>query len=93
MMLCDFLIKDHEASLCVLSCSVVFDSATPWTVAHWVPLPIGFSSQDPGGLPFPTPGDLPDSDIEPMSLESLALAGSFFATSTTWEVLEASTCH
>ena len=34
MMPCDFLIKDHEVSLCVLSHSLVFDSATPWTVAH-----------------------------------------------------------
>ena len=27
------------------------------------------------GLPFPTPGDLPDPGIEPMSFTSLALAG------------------
>ena len=25
----------------VLSCSVVSDSATPWTVAHQAPLPVG----------------------------------------------------
>jgi len=35
------------------------------------------------GLPFPPPGDLPDSGIKPVSL---ALAGGFFAThSLTWE--------
>ena len=33
----------------------------------------------------PTPGDLPDPGIEPVSLESPALAGGFFTTSTTWE--------
>ena len=29
---------------------------------------------------FPTPGDLPDSEIEPTSLVSPALAGGFFTT-------------
>ena len=32
------------------------------------------------GLPFPTPGDLPDPGIEPKSLASSALAGGFFTT-------------
>jgi len=42
--------------------------ATPWTVAHQVPLSMGFSRQEYwGGLPFPSPGDLPDPGIEPMS--------------------------
>ena len=31
-------------------------------------------------LPFPPPGDLPDPGIEPASLASPALAGSFFTT-------------
>ena len=31
-----------------------------------------------GGLPFPTPGNLPDPGIEPASLVSPALAGDFF---------------
>ena len=30
------------------------------------------------GLPFPTPGDLSDLGIEPVSLEAPALAGGFF---------------
>ena len=30
-----------------------------------------------GGLPFPTPGNLPDPGIEPASLVSPALAGDF----------------
>ena len=32
------------------------------------------------GLPFPTPGDLPDPEIEPVSLASPALADGFFTT-------------
>ena len=31
-------------------------------------------------VPFPTPGDLPDPGIEPMSLASPALSGRFFTT-------------
>ena len=34
------------------------------------------------GLPFPSPGDLPNPGIEPGSLMSLALAGGFFTTNT-----------
>ena len=42
--------------------------ATLWTVAHQVPLSLGFSSQEYwSGLPFPSPGDLPDSGIKPRS--------------------------
>ena len=60
---------------------------TPWTVAHLAPLPMGFSRQEYwSGLPFPSPGDLPDQGIEPTSLLSPELAGRFFSTSTTWEV-------
>ena len=39
--------------------------ATPWTVAHQVPLPIGLSRQEYwSGVLFPSPGDLPDLGIE-----------------------------
>ena len=42
--------------------------ATPWTVAHQAPLSMGFSRQEYwSGLPFPSPGDLPDPGIEPRS--------------------------
>ena len=34
------------------------------------------------GLPFPTPGDLPDPETEPVSLATRALAGGFFTTAT-----------
>ena len=40
----------------------------PWTVAHQTPLSMGFSRQEYGsGLPFPSPGDLPNPGIELMS--------------------------
>ena len=43
--------------------------ATPWTVACQAPLSMGFSRQEYwSGLPFPSPGDLPDPGIEPGSL-------------------------
>ena len=49
--------------------------ATPQTVAHQVPLSMGFSGQEHWSeLPFPSPGDLPDPGIKPMSPEALALA-------------------
>ena len=42
--------------------------ATPWTVAYQAPLSMGFSRQECwSGLPFPSPGDLPDPGIEPGS--------------------------
>ena len=37
------------------------------------------------GLPFPSPGDLPDPGFEPTSLTSPTLADGFFTTSATWE--------
>ena len=38
--------------------------ATPWTVAYQAPLFMGLSSQDHwSGLPFPSPGDLPNPGI------------------------------
>ena len=39
-----------------------------WTVALQAPLSMGFSRQEYcSGLPFPSPGDLPDPGIEPRS--------------------------
>ena len=49
-----------------------------WAVACQVPLSMGFSRQEFwSGLPFSSPGDLPDPRIE---LASPALAGGFFNT-------------
>ena len=42
--------------------------ATPWTVARQAPLSMGFSRQEYwSGLPFPSPGNLPDPEIKPGS--------------------------
>ena len=42
--------------------------ATPWTAACQAPLSLGFSKQEYwSGLPFPSPGDLPNPEIEPGS--------------------------
>ena len=55
--------------------SVMSDSATPWTVAHQAPLSMEFSRQEYcSRLPFPPPGDLPDSETKS---RSPALAGRF----------------
>ena len=41
---------------------------TPWAVAYKAPLSMEFSRQEYwSGLPFPSPGDLPNSGIEPGS--------------------------
>ena len=49
----------------VKSLSQVRLFATPWTVAYHAPLSLGFSRQEYwSGLPFPSPEDLPNSEIE-----------------------------
>ena len=48
-----------------VTCSVMSDSATLWTEARQAPLPMEFSRQKYwSGLPFPSPGDLPDPGIK-----------------------------
>ena len=49
-------------------------------------------------FPSPSPGDLPDPGVDPVSLMSPALAGGFLTTSATWEphyrgVAETQTVH
>ena len=57
----------------VLSCIVMSDSVTPWTIACQALLSMGFSRQEYWrGLPFPSPGDLPQPGIEPQSSALLA---------------------
>ena len=71
-----------------LSCCSVQLFATPWTVARQVPLSMGFPRQEYwSGLPFPSPGNLPDPGIEPSSFMSPTLAGGFFTSNATWEAL------
>ena len=72
---------DHNMRVLSRVCVQLF--ATPWTVAGQALLSLGFSGQKYWrGLPFPSPGDLPDPGIEP---RSTALAGRFFTPSTAWE--------
>ena len=52
----------------VKSLSLIQLFATPWTVAHQAPPSMEFSRQEYwSGLPFPSPGNLPDPEIEPRS--------------------------
>ena len=53
--------ESEVAQLCPTLCN-------PWTVAHQAPPSMGFSRQEYwSGLPFPSPGDLPDPGIKPRS--------------------------
>ena len=66
----------YTSVCCVVSHVRLF--ATLWTVAHQAFLSMEFSWQEYwSGLPFPPPGDLLDSGIEPVSL---ALASRFLST-------------
>ena len=59
---------------------------TPRTVGLPAPLCMRFSRQEYSiGLSRPLPGDLPNPEIEPVTLTSPTLAGGFFTTSTTWD--------
>ena len=65
----------EKPSVCVLShFSRIRLFGTPWTVAHQAPLSMGFSRPEYwSGLPCPSPGDLPDPGIEPVSPVAPAL--------------------
>ena len=62
----------------VLSCGQLF--ATPWTVACQATLSMNSRQEYWRRLPFPTPGDLPNPGIEPMSFASPAVTSRFFTT-------------
>ena len=57
---------------------------TPWTIAHQALLGI-LQARILEWVAVPSPGDLPNPGIRPMSLTSPALAGGFFTTRATWE--------
>ena len=85
-MFCHFWVcssKVIQLYLCVLSLfSHVRLFATPWTVACWAPLSMGFSGQEYcSRLPCPPPGDLPDPGVKPLSFICLLhwqMGGFFF---------------
>ena len=83
-------IRKSDKGVCMLSRFICVQlSVTLWTVAHQVPLPMGFSRQEYwSGLPCPPPGDLPEPGIKPTSLTSPALASGFFITSASWKALK-----
>ena len=76
----------QQSDCCAKVASVVSNSATLWTVAHQVPLSVGFSRQEYwSGMPCSPPGDFPNPAIEPCLLcllhwqaGSLPLAPFFF---------------
>ena len=69
----------------MLSCLSHFQPfATLWAVARQASSVHGFSRKEYwSGLSFPSPGDLPDPGIKPVSLKSPELADWFFSNSTT----------
>ena len=72
----DIKFMSHITLCCCLVVSDCF--VVPWTIAYQAPLPRGFPRQEYwSGLPFSSPGDLPDPGIEPTSP---ALADEFFTT-------------
>ena len=59
------LSMDTMKKVKVKSFSCVRLFATPWTIDYQAPPSMGFSRQECwSGLPFPSPGDLPDPGIE-----------------------------
>ena len=59
------LVKKVKSEVKVKSLSRVRLLVTPWAVAHQASQSMGFSRQEYwSGLPFPSPGDLPDPGIE-----------------------------
>ena len=59
---------------------------TPWTVACQAPLSMGFPRQEyQSGLPFPSPGDLPEP-------ASPALASEFFTTGPPGKATNTGSC-
>ena len=77
------LLTHFEVHVRAQSLSHVQHFATPWAVACHAPLFVGFPRQEYwSGLPFPSPGDLPNPGIEPKSPVPPALVGGIL---TTWE--------
>ena len=69
-------VQTHTGS-CAQSCPTLYNPVD----CSPAPLSMGFSKQEYwSGLPFPSPGDLPDPRIKPVSPAAPALAGGFFTT-------------
>ena len=78
------LIKDVCA--CTKSLKLFLTLCDPMDRGLPGPLSMGFARQEYcSGLPYPSPGNLPNPEIKTASLVTLALADRVFTTSTTWE--------
>ena len=72
-----YCLKFLSFSICVFSHVELF--ADLWTVAQQAPRSMEFSRKEYwSGLPYPSPGDLPNPGMEPVSLTYPSLAGKFF---------------
>ena len=61
---------------------------TPWTVACQAPLSMGFPRKGYWSrLPFPSPGDFPDSGIEHVTLVSPALQADSLPTAASGKLI------
>ena len=77
-------INAHCTCVHAQTLSCVWFHVTPWTIAHQAPLSMGLSKQEYWNvLPFPPAEDLPESEMEPVSPASPALAGRFTTTEPT----------
>ena len=73
----NFYSESYGAQL--LSCVQLFETLR--TIVQQASPSMGFSRQEYcRGLPFPPPGDLPNTEIQPLYPVSLALADGFFTT-------------
>ena len=73
--------------LCFVCVCILF--VMPWTTAHLAPLSMEFSRQEYwSGLPFSSPGDLPDAGIEPQSPVLQAVSGTVGGSFTDWATRE-----
>ena len=72
------------------SCSALQSTVS---TAHQAPLSMGFPRQEYWcGLPFPSPGDLPNSSTKPTSSASPELAGRFFTAEPPGKPLTKTQC-
>ena len=85
----NLIAENHPWCVCVCVCvctlSYVWLFMTPWTVAPQAHLSMGFPKQEYwSGLPFPSPGDLPNPGIKPASLY-LCIGRQILYHWATWE--------
>ena len=81
-------IKPQKGEVKLLSCVRLF--AIPWTISYQAPPSMKFSRQEYwSGLPFPSPGDLPNQGLNPdlphcgQTLYRLSHHGSLVGSVTT----------